>query len=377
MKDKSNQRCMRIEIRTMIPTLRNPYREQLRSAATHMSYGLTRRLILCLVLVWLIASAARAEPKLADVFAARGFSADGISLPEKSARFRIERLENVQFKTVATFEWFPEGPSYRPADGSYFFAGGQALTRVDSQGRLHEVLGEPGGGGTHFLPDGSVLIVGHVGLRRLYPDGRIALLADGTEIGAGNDLSMGIHKEVYFSVPNAGIYRLTAGENGKLEKDSEQGCNGLEVDPAGKFLYVARSNVERYEIDITSSTLGKSETVFRFAKGQGGGDGCTFDAWGNFYSMRFKTGLIRVIDPRQKKMIAEIPVGVVPASNLTFGGPQNSELFVTAGAPKQQNCQVLKTNLGVTGFCGHVGATTYPVIRFLEQRGDTRAFSQR
>ncbi len=46
-------------------------------------------------------------------------------------------------------------------------------------GKLHVILGKPGGGGTHFLPDGAVPIVGHVGLRRLFPDGRVALLADG------------------------------------------------------------------------------------------------------------------------------------------------------------------------------------------------------
>ena len=317
---------------------------------------------------------ARSDQMLANIFVARGFSPE-VELPKGSGHFPIERLKDVQFKTVAKFDWFPEGPSYRPSDGSFFFAGKQALTRVDSKGRLHQVLGEPGGGGIHFLPDGSVLIVGHVGLRRMFPDGRVALLADGKEVGAGNDLSVGIHGEVYFSVPKEGIYRLTAGEAGRLDKVAAQGCNGLEVELAGTYLYVVRSSVQRYRIDIENSSLGKPETIFEFAKGEGGGDGCTFDAWGNLYSMRFRTGTIRVIDPRQRKLIAKIPTGVVPASNLTFGGPTNQELFVTAGAPKHNNCQVLKTSLGVTGFCGHVGATEYPVIRYLEERGDTTAFA--
>ena len=184
---------------------------------------------------------------------------------------------------------------------------------------------------------------------------------------------MGIHGEVYFSVPIAGIYRLSAGENGRLDKVADQGCNGLEVDLDGEYLYVVRSSVQRYRIDINSRSLGEPETVLEFSKGEGGGDGCAFDAWGNFYSMQFRTGTIRVVDTRQKKLIAEIPVGVTPASNLTFGGPGNTELFVTAGTPKHSNCQVLKASLGITGFCGHAGATAYPTIRYLDERGDSEA----
>lgn len=289
--------------------------------------------------------------------------------------FPADKLQNVQFQTVAKFDWFPEGPAYRASDGSFFFSGNRALTRVDADGGLHEVLGSPGGGGLHFLPDGSVLIIGHVGLRRMFPDGRVALLADGKEIGQGNDLSIGVHGEIYFSVPKAGIYRLTSGIDGKLVRVCDQGCNGLEVDLAGQFLYVVRSHVQRYRLDINRETIGEPETVYEFAKGQGGGDGCTFDAWGNLYSMHFRTGTIRVIDPNEKKLLAEIPVGVVPATNLTFGGPKNTELFVTAGAPKTENCQVLKTSLGVTGFREHAGATKYPVVRFLEQQSDKEAFA--
>jgi len=135
------------------------------------------------------------------------------------------------------------------------------------------------------------------------------------------------------------------------------------VDPSGKFLYVVRSHVERTKIDIDSDTLGTPETIYTFEQGEGG---CTFDAWRNLYRMHFHTGVIRVIDPRRRKMIAAIPAGVVPASNLTFGGVGNTDLLVTAGSPKNKNCPILKANVGVTRFCGHVGAETYPIIRFLD-----------
>lgn len=320
---------------------------------------------------------AHSEDLSLDLFARRGFDSQQISVPGSADEFPVSRLENVQFSTVATFELFPEGPSYRPTDDSYFYSGNLALTRVDRNGSTHEALGKPGGGGTHFLPDGSVLIIGHVGLRRLYPDGRIALLADGAKIGAGNDLTVGVDGEVYFSVPKSGIYRLTPGLDGELERVVKQGCNGLDVDPSGKFLYVVRGGVQRYPLHGVDHALGPAETVLELPKGEGGGDGCTFDAWGNFYSMHFKTGVIRVVDPDRRKLIATIPTGVAPASNLTFGGPRNTELFVTAGAPRLNNCQVMIAELDITGFCGHAGASDYRVVRFLDEKGNVAAFSGR
>jgi len=50
-------------------------------------------------------------------------------------------------------------------------------------------------------------------------------------------------------------------------------------------------------------------------------------------------------------------------------------MMVTAGSPKFKNCQILKANLGVTGFCGHVGDTQYPMIRTLDERGEAEAFN--
>ncbi len=318
--------------------------------------------------------AALADESVNATFSARGFDPERIVLPADGDSFPLERLGEVTFTNVANFDGFPEGPSYRPSDGRYFFAGNAALTRVEPSGATHQILGKPGGGGTHFLPDGSVLLIGAAGLRRLYPDGRIALLADGETIGGGNDLTMGRYGEIYFSVPKEGVYRLTPGKNGRLEKVIRKGCNGLEIDPGGEYLYTVRRHVERYRITGVDHPVGEAETIIELPPGEGGGDGCTFDIWGNLYSVNFGKGVIRVYDPKKRERIAEIPVGVVPASNLTFGGPANTELFVTAGAPKFKNCQVLKAEIGITGFCGHAGATDYPELRLLEETADPKAF---
>lgn len=148
----------------------------------------------------------------------------------------------------------------------------------------------------------------------------------------------------------------------------------MDVDPSGKFLYVHRAGIQRYAINGLDEPLGEREKFFQFERGKGGADGCTFDIWGNFYSMVFSRGVIAVIDTKTGELIREIDTGVAPASNLTFGGKDNKTLFVTAGVPRVDNCQVLKIDLGITGFPGHAGATEYPYIRKQDYTADAEAF---
>lgn len=298
----------------------------------------------------------------------RGFKAEDITLPAANTPFPLEQLKAAKFDVLAKFAGFPEGPSYHPASDSLYFAGNVGLRRLaldpSVTSPLMTVLEKPSGGGTHFLPDGSLLHVGHQGLRRIMPDGRIFLLAD---IKGGNDITVGAYREIYFSVPKEGIFRLSAGNNGKLTKVSQAGCNGLDVDPSGKFLYVHRAGIRRYAISGPDSPLGPEKLVHQFPKGTGGADGCTFDSRGNLYSIRFKMGTLAIIDPRKKKLIAEINLPVKPASNITFGGKNNTTLLVTAGVPKKDNCAILKCDLGITGFPGHPGSSDYPSLRLLAE----------
>jgi sugar lactone lactonase YvrE len=42
----------------------------------------------------------------------------------------------------------------------------------------------------------------------------------------------------------------------------------------------------------------------------------------------------------QKKVLGEVDLPVKSATNLTFHGPKNDKLFVTAGVPRLDNCEV-------------------------------------
>lgn len=312
---------------------------------------------------------------LAEIFVQRGYEIENIDLPEPGEAFPVERLDDPKITSIASFKGFPEGPSYRPSDGSFFFAGNVDLRRVDSEKNVTTILSGKGAGGTHFLPDGSLLIVGNAGLRRLMPDGTVHLLADAKELGGKNDITMGIHGEVYFSIPRVGIYRVTPGKDGKVEKVvGDGGGNGLDVDPSGKFLYVHRGGIRRYAINGVDQPLGEREEFYKFEQGKGGADGCTFDAWGNLYSMIFGRGVIAVFDTKTGELLREIDTGIAPSSNLTFGGKDNKTLYVTAGVPRLDNCQILEIDLGITGFPGHVGATEYPHIRIQDYKGNAENF---
>ena len=55
--------------------------------------------------------------------------------------------------------------------------------------------------------------------------------------------------------------------------------NGLEVDPASKYLYLLSGNrLLRTTLPMAGAAFGPIETVMTL---EAGGDGCAFDAWGN------------------------------------------------------------------------------------------------
>lgn len=288
------------------------------------------------------------------------------------AVFPIENVKSAKVETLAKFELFPEGPSYRPEDGSYFFAGNNALSRVTKEGKMHVLIPreEFSGGGTHILPDKSILIIGHKGLRRVFPDGKMALLVDAKDAGPGNDISMDANGTIYFSVPSKGVFRLESGKDSKVELIvPKRGLNGLDVDPKGEYLYINRGKrIVRHKILGRGKPLGDEEHIYEFNSREiGGADGCTFDAYGNFWFMHFRAGKISVINPQTKKLIVQRDCGVAPATNLAFCGPDFKDLMITAGAPKFKNCSILKMKLNIQGFRGHPGSTEYSMVKYLNE----------
>src|SRR5437763_5583289 len=96
--------------------------------------------------------------------------------------------------------------------------------------------------------------------------------------------------------------------------------------------------------------------------GGSGGDGCAFDAAGNFWVADYHRpetgkGRITVLSP-QAKVLAYLSVPSKVVSNIAFGGPDQDEIFCTTGDPPG----VFRAKVGVKGFAGHPGKPL-PIVR--------------
>ncbi len=112
-----------------------------------------------------------------------------------------------------------------------------------------------------------------------------------------------------------------------LEKDMGT-TNGIEVSPNGDKLYVNES-VQRkiWAYDIQDDGSLKNKTLFASFPNFGL-DGMRCDIKGNLYVCRYGKASVVVMSP-QGKMIREILLKGKNPSNITFGGIDNKQCFVT------------------------------------------------
>lgn len=292
-----------------------------------------------------------------------------------------QKLAGVQFKHYAEAPGYSEGPTWR--DGQVFFCSG-ALLRVTSDGRVDRYLDiKPAG--TVLRGDGSLLICDnkHKALLELTPAGQLNVLAescDGEKLKSLNDLTVDARGNVYWSDPEGSTLAKPVGSVLRL---TPQGVvsrvatglafpNGLDVDPASKFLYVIESQskkILRYALPANDEQPLGERTEF-YDLGGSGGDGCAFDAAGNLWVADFsrpdtKRGRITVLDP-SANVLAYLPVPAQVVSNIAFGGPKHDEIFCTTGTPPG----VFHAVVGVPGFRGHPGVTT-KVLRQLDEPVNT------
>jgi gluconolactonase len=258
---------------------------------------------------------------------------------------------SADLKTIGTGFGFTEGPVWDPAG---FLIVSDEETNViyrlypDNRREKLIALGDPDG--NTYDREHRLIVTASVlrAILRLSADGKTyEILADryeGKRLNSPNDVTNGPDRALYFTdptldlvagekqeIPFQGVYRL--GADGKvilLTKELEQ-PNGLAFSPDGRYLYVddsARKNIRRYRFH-SDGTLSDG-IIFGDEKVEGSDsvpDGMKVDTHGNLY----------VTGPRgiwiwspDGKHLGTIVLPHQPA-NLTWGGPNNSELFITAG----------------------------------------------
>jgi sugar lactone lactonase YvrE len=286
-----------------------------------------------------------------------------------------KQLAGVKFEHFAEAPGYSEGPTWR--NGELFFCSG-ALLRVDAQRKVSRYL-DINPAGTVLRGDGRVLICDnkHRALLDLAPDGKLGVVAERFEmetLRSLNDLTVDARGNVYWTDPEGSSLKTPVGFIYRLRPDGRVDRlatglafpNGLDVDPASKYLYVIESQskkILRYQIPADNELLGKAELFYDL--GGSGGDGCVFDAAGNFWVADFHRpetgkGRITVLSP-QGKVLAYLPVPAKVVSNIAFGGPNNDEIFCTTGEPPG----VFRAKVGVKGFAGHPGKAL-PITRYID-----------
>ena len=247
-----------------------------------------------------------------------------------------------QVKKLAGDFKFTEGPA-ADAQGNVYFTDipvNRILKWSVADGTLSTFLENSGGAnGLYFDKDGN-LLAAQGGDRRIVsisPKGEITVLADkydGKKLNSPNDLWIDPNGGVYFTDPRYGnrdgmetdgehVYYLTP-DRKKVIRVIEDLVrpNGVIGTANGRRLYVAdQGGNKTYSYRIAGDGTLSDKQLFA----EQGSDGLTLDARGNVYL----TGKGVTVYSRRGEKVAEIPVPEDPA-NLTFGGPDNQTLYITA-----------------------------------------------
>jgi len=285
-----------------------------------------------------------------------------------------KRLTNVKFERYAEAPGYSEGPTWWK--GEVFFCSG-ALYRIDAKQKLHKYL-EINPAGTVLRGNGHLLVADnkHKAILDVDADGKVNVVVDnfeGQPLRGLNDLTVDARGNVYWTDPEGSSLKTPVGNLYRLRPDGRVHRiggglafpNGIEVDPASKYLYVIESQskkILRYPLPADDDWLGKPEVFYDL--GGSGGDGCAFDAAGNLWVADFHRpdtmkGRITVLSP-EAKVLAYLDVPAKVVSNIAFGGPDHDEIFCTTGDPPG----VFHARVGVKGFVGHP-AKELPTVRKL------------
>jgi gluconolactonase len=252
-----------------------------------------------------------------------------------------------------------EGPTWR--DGDLYFAqdgGGGGMMKLNAAGQVSRFRPELHPIGSFLLADGSMLWCDHEHLLlQLFPDGRTAVLASGMAPKC-NDVSVDAEGNIFFSDYTDSIWRVTpSGQFGRALGGLAK-PNGVEVDPDSRAVYITTGGrLLRSELSA-GGMLGPAQAVVTL--GGGNGDGMAFDQWGNLWVTVFQSGAAVIVDVAKKTVLGNLDFGGAGPTNLTFGGPQRDQLYVTIA-----NSGIWRAHVGVPGFKGHPGAPSYVVKRML------------
>lgn len=256
---------------------------------------------------------------------------------------------DAELKLVAEGYSFTEGPTADEA-GNVFFTDqpNNRIIRFDFDSGQVETWMEPSGrsNGLFFVHPQKMIACADENneLWVIHPESKqhkvIVGQFEGRRFGGPNDCWVDRDGTIYFTDPlykrpywkhtissdhPRGVYRVTTSGEVIQELSDLRQPNGIIGDSQQRLLWVADIGAKRtYRFKITEDGSLSDQQLFC----ESGSDGMTLDNRGNVY-LTGNQG-VTVFDP-QGKLIQTIAVPRRWTANVTFAGPNNQHLFITAG----------------------------------------------
>ncbi len=288
-----------------------------------------------------------------------GLAAAAVAAPQPAVERLDSRLDSVisgnpAIETLYTdFSGFLEGPTWvKGTPGYLIFADipGNTLFRIDAAGRVTQLLSgiqsdhgaaffdKPRGrymvgpNGTTLSPEGLLVYCvfggGRIESLDLRTGARAVLVsqADGQPLAHPNDLAYGPGGDLYFTTDPA-VYRL---HQGKAERVTEKiAPNGIAFSPDQRLMYTTDDPSRLVVYDVLPDGRLANPRPFATLTGDvnvSHVDGIKVDRAGNVFAVGPEG--IWILTP-DGSHIGTIRAPVKRFSNLEFGGPEGSELYLT------------------------------------------------
>jgi gluconolactonase len=255
--------------------------------------------------------------------------------------------EGAQVTLVAADYEFTEGPAV-DTNGNVFFTDqpNDKIIKWSADDNTVSVYMEPSGraNGLYFDHDGNLLACADekFQLWKIDSNKNVTVIIDdfkGKKLNGPNDLWVDAKGGIYFTDPyyQRPYWERTQGEIEKrnvyyltpdmkdiiMVADDMVQPNGIIGSPDGKTLYVADiGDKKTYSFTINADASLTDRTLFT----EMGSDGMTLDNRGNLYL----TGNGVTVFSKQGEQIHHIPIDQKWTANVTFGGKNQSKLFITA-----------------------------------------------
>ncbi|MEX2303954.1 MAG: SMP-30/gluconolactonase/LRE family protein [Bryobacterales bacterium] len=240
---------------------------------------------------------------------------------------------------------FSEGPVF-DYDGNLFVSHGPHITKLTPAGMSSVWIELDGPNGHKVLPDGTHLVCEpkrHAVLH-VAADGGILGNASsecsGEPLRAPNDLTLDLQGGFYFTDPGGSrdapigtVHYVDAEGVTHLAAGGLRVPNGLVLRQDGATLLVSETVPNRIlEFPVIApGELGPMRVFADLPSKEGVAaepDGLALDSQGNLYVAHLNMAAVEVLDP-QGKLLRSLPGGNYDVSNLVFGGPALSRLFIT------------------------------------------------